>query len=90
MFKPATFALLAIALVGSQLAPTSAADADSLRQACMADFHKFCSGARAVLGPMKCMRQHAAELSDACKSAWLAKQKSKPDPSAGKSQDTAG
>lgn len=55
-----------------------------MRQACQADFQKFCADVQPGGGArMQCMRQHAAELSDACKAAFVARQKAKESQSAG-------
>jgi hypothetical protein len=77
MLRTAACALAAISLLALP------AHADNVRRACMADFHKFCDGPKALLGPMKCMRAHASELSDACKAAWTAHEKAKSDPKPG-------
>lgn len=51
--------------------PAMQAAREQVRSQCAADFQKFCPDAQ---GParMQCMRDHAAEMSDGCKTAMQA------------------
>ena len=47
-----------------------------VREACMADFQKFCGSVQPGGGArMQCMKQHASQLSNGCKSAIAARMK---------------
>jgi cytochrome c553 len=60
--------LIAIAFAAAGVGNAQPSGAD-LRAACSADLQKFCSNLQPGEKPMKCMRAHLDELSDACKSA---------------------
>jgi hypothetical protein len=57
-------------VIAAAVASGASAGAPSYRQICKDDYKKFCAGN--LFNAAKCMRAHAAELSDACKAAWLA------------------
>ena len=58
--------LLSISALAQQPAPPSA----EVRQACHADFQKFCAGVRPGGGRIEqCMAPHKAELSQPCRDA---------------------
>jgi len=64
--------LLSIAFLAAfAQAPCAAAADATVKQACSHDYKKFCVGSRLRAGGSeKCMRDHASQLSDACKVAW--------------------
>jgi hypothetical protein len=74
-------ALAAAALFVSQ-APIS--HAEGLREACHGDVQKFCADVHGM-AVVHCMKQHASELSDECKSAWKSHHKPQPGPAASES-----
>ena len=52
-----------------------AAPAPSVRKACMPDVHRLCHGIPLLSARLKqCMKEHAEQLSDACKAAEAARQ----------------
>ena len=73
--------VLSISALAQQPAPPSA----EVRQACHADFQKFCAGVRPGGGRIEqCMAPHKAELSQACRDA-MAKAEQQHAPAAGQS-----
>jgi hypothetical protein len=66
----AAFALsLALAASAALAAPDDLTPA--VKQACRTDYKKYCIGSRLRPGgSVKCMREHAALLTDTCKIAW--------------------
>ncbi len=70
----ATLSLFAVASAQAQ----PAGGGGGLREACLADFQKFCASVPGGGGArMQCMKQHASELSDTCKAAFLARMKAR-------------
>jgi hypothetical protein len=66
-------AALALALALAASAAVAAPDdlTPAVKQACRTDYKKYCIGSRLRPGgAVKCMREHAALLSDTCKVAW--------------------
>jgi hypothetical protein len=80
------FAFTVVAIVASVSAPAIAADQvgdtgqQSVREACAADFTKFCAGqdARSEAG-RSCMRTHHSEFSQTCQSAMSARRAERMD-----------
>ena len=75
-FATAALAAAALFTAGAALAQPAGNGGGGMRQACKADFQKFCSDVQPGGGArMQCMRQHAADLSDVCKAAFAAHQR---------------
>lgn len=82
--KLAAPVLAALSLLCAGPAGAQPAGGGGMRGACQADFQKFCADIQPGGGArMQCMRQHASELSDACKAAFAARQKAHQDQGAG-------
>jgi hypothetical protein len=76
------FAFLSLLCAGA--ANAQPAGGGDVRQACMADFQKFCGDVQSGGGArMQCMKQHAAQLSGGCKSAIAARMKARQSQPAG-------
>lgn len=64
------FAILAL------LTACTAAEAESARQACMADYRKYCAAVQPGGGRIKqCLTRHRAQLSEPCRAALDARMK---------------
>jgi hypothetical protein len=72
-------------LAGAAVAqPAAGGGGGGLREACQADFQKFCSTVQAGGGAkMQCMKDHASQLSDTCKAAFIARMKERQSQPAG-------
>jgi len=83
--KLAASALVAFTLGAASVAAAQPAGvAPGVREACQADFLKFCAGAGSDRASrMQCMRSHATDLSDACKAAFAARMRAHDDQAGG-------
>jgi hypothetical protein len=80
---PVIAALSLLAAASAQAQPAGGGGG-GLREACQADFQKFCASVQGGGGAkMQCMKQHASELSDTCKAAFLARMKARQSGASG-------
>jgi hypothetical protein len=83
-FATTALAVAALFTAGAALAQPAGNGGGGMRQACQADFEKFCADVQPGGGArIRCLRQHAADLSDACKAAFAARQKAHDSQPAG-------
>jgi arylformamidase len=70
------FAALSLLCAGAANAQPAGGGGGGVREACQADFQKFCADVQPGGGArMQCMKQHAAQISDGCKAAIAARRK---------------